>query len=201
MIIGIDLAGPKNHTDTAISFIEDKNIKVYSGFSDDELFNFLFKHKAKYVGIDAPLSYSQQGGYRESDRDLRTYLNSFGFTKIGVMPPTYSRMIYLTSRGIRLTRLFSFLDIKPILYECHPGAFLALDNYNYEDVLLVKKSIPSINNLIKAIEIRGYTFKIKPKNDHEIMSVAVALAVESKINGKIHWESCKKDIDGYPFIA
>lgn len=201
MVAGIDLAGPTNHNDTSLAIIDDNNIYIESDLSDSDIFRIVEDRSIKHIGIDAPLSYSENGGFRKSDGELRKLLNARGYTSIGVMAPTYSRMIYLTSRGIRLSRLLSFTDKKADLYEVHPGAFYVFDDYSYEIVKSIKKSYEGIVNICKDIESRGYVFNDYPKTDHEIMAVGAALAVEAKLKGKIHWEYEKDAIDSFPFIA
>lgn len=201
MIAGIDLAGPANHKDTSIAVIDNFHISVESGLSDTDIYNMVISKGLRHIGFDAPLSYSETGGFRESDRELRKLLNSHGYTQIGIMAPTYSRMIYLTGRGIRLSRLLSCLEKKPCLYEVHPGAYLVLENFPYELVKNIKQSHSDVAELVNRIESRGYVFNNFPKSDHELMAVAAALAVEAKLSGDNHWEFKDDTLDGYPFIA
>lgn len=201
MIAGIDLAGPKNHKDTAMTIIHNKRIIIKSNLSDSNIFDLIEKYKISHLGIDAPLSYSETGGYRESDKELRSFLNSMGFSKIGVMSPTFSRMIYLTSRGIRLTRLLFNLDNTPEIYEVHPGGFFVLDNYPYNLVTTVKNDFSSVEKITDIIKTKGYKFEVDPLNDHELMSVGVALAIEAQLLNKSHWIFKESDIDGYDFIS
>lgn len=201
MIGGIDLAGPTNHKDTSMAFINDNVVSIKSGLSDSDIYELISINKVEHIGIDAPLSYSESGGYRRSDSELRKMLNRNGFSGIGVMAPTYSRMIYLTSRGIRLTRLLSFLDNTPRIYEVHPGAFYVLDNYPYQLVKSIKKSNASLIEICRNIENRGYQFERMPDSDHELMAVGVALAVEGKLKGKAHWEYSSDTTDGYSLLV
>lgn len=201
MIAGIDLAGPKNHKDTAMAIIDNKTITIKSNLSDLDIYDLIIKCKISDLGIDAPLSYSETGGYRKSDSELRSFLNSRGFKKIGVMAPTFSRMIYLTSRGIRLTRLLLHLDKTPCIYEAHPGAFFVLDDYPYDIISTVKTDFNSIVNITNLIKAKGYKFEVEPLTDHELMSVGVALAVEAQTLKKSHWIFKKFDIDDYDFIS
>lgn len=201
MIAGIDLAGPKNHKDTAMTIIDNKTITIKSNLSDLDIYDLIIKCKISYLGIDAPLSYSETAGYRKSDSELRSFLNAKGFKKIGVMAPTFSRMIYLTSRGIRLTRLLLHLDNTPCINETHPGAFFVLDNYPYDLVTSVKTDINSIVNITNLIKAKGYKFEVEPSTDHEIMSVGVALAVEAQTLNQSHWMCKGSDIDDYDFIS
>jgi len=202
LIVGIDLAGPTNAKDTSLALIDsNKVVTVHSDLSDSAIFSLLRKLPIHSISIDAPLSYSETGGYRDSDRELRELLNSRGFTHIGVMAPTFNRMIYLTARGIRLSRLLQKLPNIPLIYEAHPGATLALDNFDYECIKTVKSSHDTIIALQNEFELRGYTFTSNLKNDHELMAVGVALAGELKRDCKIHWEHNDESLDSFPFIA
>lgn len=201
MLVGIDLAGPKNHKETAVATIVNKKITLDSGYSDSDIYKLIKNTNVDLIGIDAPLSYNEQGGYRDSDRELRKLLNSRGFKDIGVMAPTYNRMIYLTSRGIRLSRLINSITPSPPLFEVHPGAFFVLDNFPYKTVIDLKKSKDAILKLYNLIGNRGYTFNREPISDHEIMAVGVALALKAKLNGTIHWEHPGEYLDDYPLIV
>lgn len=202
IIAGIDLAGPSNHCDTACAILRDDGlITLFDSLNDTDLFELIQKHEVTHVGIDAPLSYSESGGYRQSDSALRRLLNEKGFPKIGVMAPTYSRMIYLTARGIRLTRLFSYLDSNPEIYEAHPGAFLALEGFPYDTITSVKENNSAIGILAEKIVSQGYRFESTPKTDHQLMAAGVALTVHAKLNEIHHWEMSDSPVDGFLFIA
>lgn len=201
MIAGIDLSGPSNHKDTSCALIDGEKIEIFSDLSDSDLFTLLQEKKVTHIGLDAPLSYSETGGYRKSDRELRELLNSHGFKTIGVMAPTFNRMIYLTARGIRLTRLFQNLNACEEIFEAHPGAFFVLDNYSYELVMTVKDSNNSIEAIAKEVTRRGFILKTIPQSDHEIMAVGTALAVKARLENKHHWELKESSIDSYSFIA
>ena len=153
MIIGIDLSGPANHSHTALAILDQKHIKIHSNLSDMDIYKIVKQQGAQDIKIciDAPLSYSETGGLRPSDRALSTLLKERGFSHIGVMAPTFNRMIYLTARGIRLSRLLDSFDNTQII-ESHPGAFLALSGYNYKQLREVKTSKSSLNALTDTIK-------------------------------------------------
>ena len=70
IIVGIDLSGPANHDETCISwFRENQPVLSYqdhiSGASDKNIvqtISDLASSKDICVGIDAPLSYNDEGG-------------------------------------------------------------------------------------------------------------------------------------------
>ncbi|MHA6252500.1 DUF429 domain-containing protein [Oceanobacillus sp. CAU 1775] len=131
-VIGIDLSGPSNHKDTVLSVFEVKNsqlkfIKIRSNISDEEILKEIIEQAQLdevVIGIDAPLSYEDGGGDRESDRALRRYIVELGMKPGSIMPPTLNRMVYLTLRGIRLSReIESQVYEHPVsIVEVHPGA-------------------------------------------------------------------------------
>lgn len=128
-IIGIDLSGPRNVADTSVAVFTPQSaqlrfLQAMHGAGDKEIFDLVSEIGKKgptIVGIDAPLSYNPGGGDRSSDADLRRRAMQIG--RVGIMPPTLIRMVYLTLRGIALTRELETLkpqvDLK--LVEVHPG--------------------------------------------------------------------------------
>ncbi len=133
-VVGADLAGPANHGDTAFAwFAPEGDTLQYRGHltsvSDAaalELITMLTAQGDVVVGLDAPLSYQDGGGFRPGDSLLRQALNSVNAHYVGVMSPTMFRMMALTLRGVILARLFTELPAPPRLVEVHPGAAMAL---------------------------------------------------------------------------
>ncbi len=202
MIVGIDLAGPTNAKDTSLALIGSDNcVTIHSNLTDSDIFSLLGTIDVHSISIDAPLSYCETGGYRDSDRALRELLNSRGFAKIGVMAPTFNRMIYLTARGIRLTRLLSKLPTNPPIFEAHPGATLALAGYDYNCITSVKSDPNSVKALQIEFENEGYTFASPLQNDHELMAFGVALAGKQHTVSEHHWSFLDSGEDSYPFIT
>ncbi|ASF41099.1 hypothetical protein CEH05_18800 [Halobacillus halophilus] len=134
-IIGIDLSGPSNHKDTAAVVCREEQNQLYiedlqTGLSDQAIISIISKQAKEnnkiYVGIDAPLSYQDGGGDREADRELRSYAKHLGVKSGSIMPPTLTRMIYLTARGIHLAHMIkNSLSDKVEIVEVHPGIALA----------------------------------------------------------------------------
>ncbi|ARI75904.1 DUF429 domain-containing protein [Halobacillus mangrovi] len=133
-IIGIDLSGPSNHKDTVMAILKENkqllNLEyLQEGASDEEIFNIIRKEIEKspvYIGIDAPLSYQDGGGDRPHDRSLRAYAKSLGMKSGSIMPPTLTRMVYLTMRGIHLAHMLRTNFGKQVsIVEVHPGVTLA----------------------------------------------------------------------------
>ncbi|KHE69715.1 DUF429 domain-containing protein [Halobacillus sp. BBL2006] len=134
-IIGIDLSGPANHKDTVIAILKEDHQKLKinhleAEVSDEKIFSLierqLSNNEILHIGIDAPLSYQDGGGDRPADRSLRTFAKSLGMKSGSIMPPTLTRMVYLTMRGIHLAHMLRnhFGDYIQ-LFEVHPGIALA----------------------------------------------------------------------------
>ena len=134
-VVGIDLSGPRNVADTCLVCFEERGeeihlLEVCEGADDDRILQVInsFKPEERIViGIDAPLSYNPNGGDRPSDRELRRLVHERG-ARVGIMPPTMIRMVYLTLRGMHLTRLLETLTPQhPLeIVEVHPGASMLL---------------------------------------------------------------------------
>ena len=134
-VVGVDLAGPANHDATAVCWfrVEDCRLRYVgrlSGASDARILGqlqALAVNGRLIIGIDAPLSYNDGGGDRPGDAALRSALKAARATSAKVMYPTMPRMVYLTLRGVALSRvLTSALEPPPVIVEVHPGAAMAL---------------------------------------------------------------------------
>lgn len=195
-VIGIDLSGPSNHKDTVLTVFEQeagqlKFIKLLSDVGDLEIINEMTKQSQideAVVGIDAPLSYQDGGGDRPGDKQLRQFIVSLGMKSGSIMSPTFNRMVYLTLRGIRLTREIENLKtIHPIsIVEVHPGAVIGsrLSRDELEYVLSYKQ------DLAARVYIRNWFLKNQKlinlpdcivEESHTIDACAAAL-------GAWHWK-------------
>lgn len=98
-----------------------------------------------FIGIDAPLSYNDGGGFRPSDAELQRRITAIGMKSSSIMPPTLTNMSYLTLRGLGLSRAISLLQCPHTLrlFETHPGAAFGLHGAPLSAVLDYKKSIDS----------------------------------------------------------
>lgn len=68
-LLGIDLSGPSNHTDTCMAWRNEQGIIEFEcGCSDAQIMHWVtqLNHRV-VVFIDAPLSYQDGGGYRPCD--------------------------------------------------------------------------------------------------------------------------------------
>ena len=152
-IIGIDLSGPSNHKDTVLTVFERqenrlKFVRWKNNISDLEILNEITEQcqlGEVVVGMDAPLSYEDGGGDRQGDRELRKFIVGLGMKPGSIMPPTLNRMVYLTLRGIRLSREIEALYVpNPVsIVEVHPGAVIGsrLSKNDFANVLTYKQDL------------------------------------------------------------
>jgi predicted nuclease with RNAse H fold len=160
IVLGLDLSGPRNVADTCLVVFRERGrrlvlVETIDGADDRQIFEVtsaLACGTRIVVGIDAPLSYNQNGGDRDSDRALRRLVSEKG--RAGIMPPTMSRMVYLTLRGVVITRLLE--SLKPEhnieIVEVHPGACLLLRNADATDVTAFKRERSARQRLLGWLE-------------------------------------------------
>jgi uncharacterized protein len=194
-VIGIDLSGPSNHKDTVLSVFEkqDRELKFLKLMGDVSDIDILEEIQAQskidevIIGIDAPLSYEDGGGDRQGDKLLRQYIISLGMKSGSIMPPTFNRMVYLTLRGIKLSReIENMKTSNPIsIVEVHPGAVigsrLPLENIKY--VLNYKQDLSArnfIRNWLGEQKLKNLPALIEEES-HTIDACAAAL-------GAWHWK-------------
>ena len=197
-IVGIDLSGPRNFADTCLVSFETHGeeirlIDVRAGADDDQILEAIssLSHNERIViGIDAPLSYNPGGGERSSDSALRRLVHSQG-GRVGIMSPTMIRMVYLTLRGLHLTRLLE--SLKPQLdlgiVETHPGACMILRGAEAGDVRTFKTEPPARRRLLEWLETQGlkgicHTDSV---TDHYVAACAAALGAWQWNLGKSIW--------------
>lgn len=197
-VVGIDLSGPRNIADTCLVSFEARGDEIHlqdvrEGADDDQIIeaiSSLGKRDRINVGIDAPLSYNSNGGDRPSDKALRRLVQSHG-GGVGIMPPTMIRMVYLTLRGIRLTRLLELLkpeyDLK--IVEVHPGACMLLRGANTDDVRKFKRDESARGRLLDwlgKMGLRGIS-REEAITDHYVAACAAALGTWQWSLGKSVW--------------
>ncbi|WP_454190305.1 DUF429 domain-containing protein [Paenibacillus sp. Marseille-Q7038] len=135
-IIGLDLAGTTNSSDTAVAIFEyNVNsltcIEIISDLTDSDIYDLVKQYANEdqvIIGIDAPLSYQFGGGDRLSDKSLRKLITEIGMRPGSIMAPTSPKMSYLTLRGINVSRgLYNIPNVNKIqIVEVHPGATIGL---------------------------------------------------------------------------
>jgi predicted nuclease with RNAse H fold len=197
-VVGIDLSGPRNVADTFVTIFEEDGthlnfVESIEEADDQKIFTVISnfeKSEAVVIGIDAPLSYNPGGGERESDRELRRLVLEKG-RGIGIMPPTMIRMVYLTLRGVALTRMLETLKLNLDLQimEVHPGACMLLRGANAKDVAGFKGDMQARLNLLDWLETKGLLGLPKQNEpaDHFAASCASALGAWQWALGKPVW--------------
>jgi uncharacterized protein len=196
-VIGIDLSGPRNIADTAAAAlrVEANGLRLGQGIpavSDRALFDLVSESGQTgnvTVGIDAPLSYNPGGGDRPSDRDLRRRVQPAG--RVGIMPPTLIRMVYLTLRGIALSRALETLkprvDLRVV--EVHPGAAMLLRGAPSADVAAFKRDTAARLRLLDWLRTKGLSDlpRSEQPSDHFVAACAAALAAWQWSLGRPTW--------------
>ncbi|APH06423.1 DUF429 domain-containing protein [Bacillus weihaiensis] len=188
-IIGIDLAGPANHKDTVMTIFEKHQDQLvfesYCENASDSVILSTIRELASthrvIVGMDAPLSYQDGGGDRPQDKEMRNLIKSYGMLGSSIMPPTLTRMVYLTLRGIALTRSLRISEDFPIeIVEVHPGAAIGtrIDPAYLKDVLMYKRERTSREVMFHALVEMGLVHLPMElvESSHRIDSCAAALA-------------------------
>jgi predicted nuclease with RNAse H fold len=197
-VIGIDLSGPRNVADTCLVSFEAQGDGMHltdarEGADDDRILEAVFSPGSKeriVIGIDAPLSYNPGGGDRPSDAELRRLVHEKG-SRVGVMPPTMIRMVYLTLRGITLARMLE--SFKPQydlqIVEVHPGACMLLRGAPAGDVAAFKKDPSARRHLLDWLESKGAKEMRRHMRitDHFVAACAAALGAWQWSLGKSVW--------------
>lgn len=185
-IVGIDLSGPRNFADTCLVSFEERGekihlIDVHEGADDNQIIETVSGLGTKerlVIGIDAPLCYNSKGGDRPSDAELRRIVHQHG-GRVGIMPPTMIRMVYLTLRGVVLTRLLENLKSQYDLgiVEVHPGACMILRGADAADVRLFKTDPFACKQLLDWLDLKGLKeiFHTETVSDHYVAACAAAL--------------------------
>lgn len=197
-VVGIDLSGPRNFAETSlVSFEERGNVlhllDVLDGATDQQILDAIKKlgdRERIVIGIDAPLSYNSTGGDRPSDKALRDLIREKG-GGVGIMPPTMTKMVYLTLRGVTIARLLE--SLKPEfdlgIVEVHPGACMLLRGAPKDDIVKFKSEQAARARLLGWLEehyIRGIA-RQADSSDHYMAACGVALGAWRWHSGNSAW--------------
>lgn len=186
-VIGIDLSGPCNAADTAVAAFRANGRRLVLqerlvGADDAAIAALIARARPDadlVVGLDAPLSYNDGGGDRPADRLLRARAVAAGLPSGTVMPPTLTRMAYLTLRGITVARIVTTIaGARARIVEVHPGAACVLRGAPVEIVRALKSSAAARHELLRWLEgegLEGIGGGPDP-GDHFVAACAAALA-------------------------
>lgn len=198
-VVGIDLSGPRNSAETYLVCFEEKGNELHlqnvcAGADDEKILEAILSlgtEKQITIGMDAPLSYNLSAGDRPSDKDLRRIVKEKGGSA-GVMPPTMMRMVYLTLRGVTLTRLFESFqpEYKIQIVEVHPGACMILHDADVQVVKAFKKDADARIKLLRWPESRGVKGILDAgfDADHFVAACAAASGAWQWKLGKSAWK-------------
>ena len=199
VIVGVDLAGPRNASGTGIAWFHSTDVELrFGGFKDGagdqdilELVLRMAEIDRVCVGVDAPLAYGSTDGRRAADGELRKKLIERGGHPGIVMAPLAPRMVYLTLRGVALARALMTvpapfgLDV----VEVHPGGAFLLRGAPVELVRTFKREIPSRVALVRWLSkagMPGLPDELSA-SDHVIAACAAALAAWEWAYRRTQW--------------
>jgi predicted nuclease with RNAse H fold len=197
-IFGIDLSGPSNTKESTLVSFKAKNkalqmITALEGVTDLSIYDAIAENSANVkaiVGIDAPLSYNPGGGDRKSDKDLRKHIIAKGMPSGSVMPPTLTKMAYLTLRGISVCRFLESQSNKKInIVEVHPSGSMALRGAPVKSIRKMKSSTKAKQILLQWLKNKGLNeINLSGSvSDHYVAACAAALAAWKWHLGESVW--------------
>ncbi len=197
-IFGIDLSGPSNTKESTLVSFEARNnslqmITAIEGATDKAIYDAVVEISANVkaiVGIDAPLSYNPGGGDRKSDKILRKNIIAKGMHPGSVMPPTLTKMAYLSLRGISVCRFLESHPNKKInIVEVHPTGSMALRGAPVKSIKEMKSSTKAKQALLQWLKYHGLK-RIDlsgSMSDHYVAACAAALAAWKWYLGESVW--------------
>lgn len=211
--IGIDLSGPSNFEDTAVALLEktdDRTRRVADwsmGASDVEILDGVRRASERsdgdelVVGLDAPLSYNPGGGLRPADRALRGALADRDWPVDSVMPPTMTRMVYLTVRGMSVARLLEG-ELEVRILEVHPTSALYFRSNSAGDVQSMKQSETARKQLVAALDVEAAPTGEVADSDHLVAALAAARAAADWADGQACWSyDAEPPAHPYPLVC
>lgn len=166
-MVGIDLtAGDKP---TGVALLNEFVVDTCSLISDDELLDYVRKHKPAIVSIDSPLGLPggedainpKAGIVRIAEHDLA----SIG---IPAYPALIDSMRKLTLRGIRLRRAIENLATPPRVIESYPGAA--------QDILSVprkQKSLDLLREGLRRLGLKGTGLDTRSHDEMDAITAAI----------------------------
>jgi len=192
-VLGLDLAGPAGSARTAGLILVPSGTAwevaaFREGLSDADILAWM-PEGIGVVGLDAPLSYPEGEGSRPADRAARARARDAGLAPATVMAPLAPRMVYLTLRGLGLSRLLMTARPGVRLVEVHPALALALRGLAAGDVRALKRSATVRRRLLAGLERLGVqgAARLPAASDHLVAAAAAALAAADWAAGRPRW--------------
>ncbi len=197
-IIGIDLSGPTNTTGTAFACFQRADAcllpsDLQQDVDDQDAYDYINQLDSPHrvvVGIDAPLSYNPGGGDRPAEKRLRCLVTDAGLSPGTIMPPTMTRMVYLTLRGMAIARTIQQAPAKSItIIETHPASVMAFHGAPVSDIQHLKHSFQARQNLIRWLDSQGVPAKTlgEDLDDHALCACAAAMGAWKWSSGESSW--------------
>lgn len=206
--LGIDLSGPTNTKETvAVAFKSFKGglicSSILTGAEDGQILSLaedLNSSGPLAVGLDAPLSYNPGGGDRPADRQLRQILIRAGLKSGTIMPPTMTRMVYLTLRGMSLARMLEAACKDALIAEIHPAGAMVLRHAPAADVRNLKTDKEARTRLLAWMTYKGLSGieTNEDISDHYVAACAAALGIWHLALGTPAWQ-CPPNPPFHPF--
>jgi predicted nuclease with RNAse H fold len=193
-IVGVDLSGPSNTDETVVVLFRSEGPALHyvrCGQGTDRAIRDLVSIAAETtrvsVGLDAPLSYQPGGGDRLRDKELRRLLVTAGLHPGSVMPPTMTRMGYLTLRGLAVARFLHIPNVNVV--EVHPGGVFALRGAPIASVRSFRANLKCQLDLLHWLEEQGLQGILRPNpcTSHFVAACAAALGTHHWRRGQPAW--------------
>lgn len=211
-VLGLDLAGPSNTADTAMAVARGTDraltlVELRQGLGDPDLLPYFRAHPDDrlVLGLDAPLSYNPGGGDRPGDRALRQQLTALGLPSGTIMPPTFTRMAYLTLRGMAIARLATQLHPQRLeIVEIHPGGCLALGGAAVTAITDLKRSQAARDRLVQDLGQQGFggLETVQGLSDHQVAACAAAWGAWAWSQGRSAWcQAAQPPLHPYDFAC
>lgn len=166
-VIGIDLtAGDKA---TGIAVLNGCSVETCSLFSDEEILEYIKKHKPKIVSIDSPLGLPGGGDSIDPKAGImRVAEHDLASVGIPAYPSLIDSMENLTLRGIRLRRTIEALPRAPRVIESYPGAA--------QDILCIprkQKSLDLLREGLRRLGLNGAGLETRSHDEMDAITSAV----------------------------
>lgn len=191
-VVGIDLSGPGSARHTSVAVFRDRGpalelAELVPGADDRVLLEKL--PASAVVGLDAPLSYSETGGSREADTALRRLAIDHGLPPGTVMAPSAPRMVYLTLRGVAVSRMIGLERPGARVVEVHPTAAMALRGAPVTALRAMKTDEQARRDLLVWLQAQGLegVQGLRDASDHSVAACAAALAAWQWSRGEARW--------------